>query len=755
MPSQRSDLPKEDPENSLRTFCYQAPISSQHNAANQNTMLKKILSLSLASILGAHAAGNDWMSCLNGALPISQLSIPGTHDSGALLEPFPGTARTQSLTLDQQLAAGVRFFDIRCNHTNNQFAIFHGPVPQGITFDIVLLQVNTFLDANPGETLIMSVKEEFTASNNTRSFEETFDSYVAQNPDRWLLSDHTPTLEEARGKIVLFRRFGASSTPKGMNASSFPDNTTFTTGNRLRVQDRYVVSSNDAKWDAIFSLLGEAKYGGPNTLYVNFCSGYQDRFGTPDITVVSNEINARLANFFTSNTSGHYGTILMDFADAAKCELIYQTNLEENQAVHRPAYFSIVNRHSGKAIDLIGGNSNNGAEINQWNHDAGPNQRWSFAPNEDGSHFRITSWQSSRCFMIEGNATAPGAKLLSFENADAGSNPGQHFDLIDAGNGYFKIRNVRSNLVLEVENSQTADNARIQQNSDTGAANQEWRLRPWGDYHLRTNHGTYLAVEGSAITQQTWQKHPANEWAFSSSSDGYLLAAPLTAPGRSVSIPDSDPTEGVAARSLTNGGQNLRIEPLTDGSFKFSFAHSGLAWEAANDELHQMNPRNTAEQNFQLERLVSFPATLSTAEYDWRCHHFDLADLYDPAKEATHWGRHADPDGDQISNFHEFAFGGDPHHSGGSANVPGGVEKDPVTGNIRASFARLRSQLLNYELQVSTDLHAWAPASAIGTSATLLNDRYEMMTLTLDDDPSLLLERFVRIAATDPAPLDE
>ena len=33
-----------------------------------------------------------------------------------------------------------------------------------------------FLNANPGETVMMSVKEEYDASGNTRSFEATFDS---------------------------------------------------------------------------------------------------------------------------------------------------------------------------------------------------------------------------------------------------------------------------------------------------------------------------------------------------------------------------------------------------------------------------------------------------------------------------------------------------------------------------------------------------------------------------------------------------
>src|ERR1700759_5403837 len=43
----------------------------------------------------------DWMGKLDGKLLLSQISIPGSHDSGAHLEPFPGIAACQSLTIEE------------------------------------------------------------------------------------------------------------------------------------------------------------------------------------------------------------------------------------------------------------------------------------------------------------------------------------------------------------------------------------------------------------------------------------------------------------------------------------------------------------------------------------------------------------------------------------------------------------------------------------------------------------------------------
>ena len=78
----------------------------------------RILAVLGSLATGLTAAGNDWMSPLDGGLLLSQLSIPGTHDSGARFEPLSRTAKCQTLTIGQQLDAGARFLDIRCRHVN-------------------------------------------------------------------------------------------------------------------------------------------------------------------------------------------------------------------------------------------------------------------------------------------------------------------------------------------------------------------------------------------------------------------------------------------------------------------------------------------------------------------------------------------------------------------------------------------------------------------------------------------------------------
>lgn len=297
------------------------------------TSQRAVLTTLLTAVTwNAGAAGNDWMATLKGDLYLSQISIPGTHNTMALFEPFSGTAKCQNLSLTDQLNTGVRFIDIRCRHVNNTFTIHHGSVYQNANFDDVLNAVFSFLNSNPSECVIMSVKEEYTASENTRTFEQTFDAYVAQNPSKWNLEAGIPIIDEAKGKITLFRRFRAGSTPKGIDASVWPDNTSFTSG-VLDVQDSYTVSDNNAKWSQITGQFGKARNSGDNKLYVNFCSGYQSNFlGIPNIPVVANDINQRLVSYFNAWTSGRKGIVLMDFVDPNLCALAYKRGVSEEKA---------------------------------------------------------------------------------------------------------------------------------------------------------------------------------------------------------------------------------------------------------------------------------------------------------------------------------------------------------------------------------------------------------------------------------------
>lgn len=91
------------------------------------------------------------MSQLNNNLPVSQLSIPGTHDTGTYNckhGAFCESVQCQSWTIYDQLRAGIRFLDIRVDVRSTPYRISHGT----FTFDYLTNYLNgiaSFLSQNP------------------------------------------------------------------------------------------------------------------------------------------------------------------------------------------------------------------------------------------------------------------------------------------------------------------------------------------------------------------------------------------------------------------------------------------------------------------------------------------------------------------------------------------------------------------------------------------------------------------------------
>jgi hypothetical protein len=100
---------------------------------------------------------------------LNRLCIPGTHDSGCygFWVPFVTVmCTTQTLPVDQQLAAGARFLDIRPRWDGgaNDFYIFHDTWESNVKLSTVLQAVETFASANPGEIIIVFLNHLFDVS---------------------------------------------------------------------------------------------------------------------------------------------------------------------------------------------------------------------------------------------------------------------------------------------------------------------------------------------------------------------------------------------------------------------------------------------------------------------------------------------------------------------------------------------------------------------------------------------------------------
>jgi 1-phosphatidylinositol phosphodiesterase len=298
-----------------------------NNTAKRLAVPIGILWLACTSSLPAQDLSR-WVSQIPPARSIAELAIPGTHDSGALYENVRGATKCQNLSISDQLKIGVRFLDVRCRHVHDGFLIYHGSVYQRLSFEDVLKSCESFLDQNPRECVIMSIQEEYKPKSNTRPFDRTVQAYLAADPKRWWLDDRIPTLGQAAGKIVLFRRFPTSSTPLGLTAQPWPDNTNFSnTGPsfRLVVQDHYKLPNPREKLTAIEHEYQAAAKSDPNCLYVNFTSGYKPT-RLSGIPAVENLVKPWLIAYLRNPAHPRNGITVLNFADETECRLLISAN---------------------------------------------------------------------------------------------------------------------------------------------------------------------------------------------------------------------------------------------------------------------------------------------------------------------------------------------------------------------------------------------------------------------------------------------
>jgi 1-phosphatidylinositol phosphodiesterase len=262
---------------------------------------------------------SSWMLRLPDSVQLSRLSLPGTHDSCALRNgPSFGFAKCQTWQLGDQLKAGIRFIDIRCRHVSDELLIYHGVVDQKTTFREVRDVCREFLKQHPSECILMSVKEESTAKDNSRSFAETFADLTESDGKLWHVSREIPQLGSVRNRIVLVDRVG---TLGGLQWAG------------MERQDRYNASV-ELKTKLIRSHLEKASSTSESQWFINFCSGtVPGSLMTPrKYALQSNEVALKFLRQLNSRAPVRLGTIVMDFPGEELIERIVKTNFSDDKA---------------------------------------------------------------------------------------------------------------------------------------------------------------------------------------------------------------------------------------------------------------------------------------------------------------------------------------------------------------------------------------------------------------------------------------
>ncbi|MBR6322319.1 MAG: hypothetical protein IKR59_05580, partial [Lachnospiraceae bacterium] len=241
-----------------------------------------------------------WMGDIPDDQSLADVVIPGTHDSTTQYVWLAYFSKCQSQSVAEQLKAGYRYLDIRlgADQGAGKLRLMHGFVgcrtgnavwSSNLYLDAVLADCAKFLADNPTECILFVVKKEHGTAA-VSEVQQLLDEAVAASGIALLETDTIPAMGEARGKLVLLRRYEDEAglgkragvpfiwedQPKdGLDYVSPPYKTSENGGFTLQVQDRYEYNTN-TKWMAFteslsggdvtvdfLSTKGTAKYGHP------------------------------------------------------------------------------------------------------------------------------------------------------------------------------------------------------------------------------------------------------------------------------------------------------------------------------------------------------------------------------------------------------------------------------------------------------------------------------------------------------------
>ena len=284
---------------------------------------------------------SQWMKTLADSRLVADLSLPGSHDActadgwfykdlGKIAEV---AAKTQDLTIQEQLKVGMRVFDLRPERmhdgTNYVLRCSHGVMYTKLLVSDFFQQLKEFLAANPSEFCLLTV--DLSATTDKAAWGKEFTELVNSVEFRSMFADFKPrlTVGEMRGHVLMLSCQKYAEQPVGgycygwVSESGHKElmkgHITGADGveTPLWVQDFWGKWDREGKDEAVVSTL-EAAVGRDMTAekpawVINFPSAY---FGLPlsdsyrDNAVKANKV---AADWLSSHT-GSVGIIYMDFA---------------------------------------------------------------------------------------------------------------------------------------------------------------------------------------------------------------------------------------------------------------------------------------------------------------------------------------------------------------------------------------------------------------------------------------------------------
>ncbi len=160
----------------------------------------------------------------------------------------------------------------------------------------------------------------------------------------------------------------------------------------------------------------------------------------------------------------------------------------DSSQINPNTYYKIVNRQSGKAVDVPNGNSANNTQLVQWDDVGNNNQQYKFVVDADG-YYTIINRGTNKALDNAG-ATTDNSAVVEW---DVTSSNNQKWKIINTGDGYSKLQVKSSQKYMDVSGASSNNNAGIVTNSSSTSLSQQWKISVAGT----TNSGNYSLLNRS------------------------------------------------------------------------------------------------------------------------------------------------------------------------------------------------------------------------------------------------------------------
>ena len=322
---------------------------------------------------------NNWMRNLDDDLRITDLTIPGTHDSAAdhdhceknsACKAVIEFASTQTYDIQEQMKRGVRFFDVRLAYKDGAFEFHHGPYDLKQSLEEAIDWADDFLTANPSECLIWLIKQESTKVHPD-DFWLPLSNILSSHP-AFYLEKNILTVGEARGKVIVMAR-AESSYPQGY-CVGWTKNTEYYEGSDQQRSDHYLTYVAEDHYSLatvhtstkfmdirrnLFLARSCVGCGSSEALFFTFLSGEGDSLVKGPAHYADYE-NPHTVDWLMDNPPGEprSGIIAMDFAgnsDHSGDQMVYAA-IGQNHPHKAPSSFGTENAGGGIIATDIDGN---------------------------------------------------------------------------------------------------------------------------------------------------------------------------------------------------------------------------------------------------------------------------------------------------------------------------------------------------------------------------------------------------------------